>query len=152
MPETVKISTFLIGFRAVHTCVWTEYHLLNCLLPKSLFLLETKDSEIQSLNTELRNYTETVSKHYFYYTQFIKFILYRSGNSTKKRFQVIPGFWNAKWGHFLFWFLILPISRESDFETTKISAILTEISIFRLSFLAKIQDCHNLHRYVDFWI
>ena len=39
-------------------------------------------------NTELRNYTETVSKHYFYYTQFIKFILYRSGILTKKWFQV----------------------------------------------------------------
>ena len=39
-------------------------------------------------NTELRNYTEIVSEHYFYYTQFIKFILYRSGILTKKWFQV----------------------------------------------------------------
>ena len=85
-------------------------------------------------NTELRNYTETVSKHYFYYTQFIKFILYRSGILTKKWFQV--GFEMRNEYNFD---SKICFSREAHFDYRKKGKFSEKIQIFG-SFWPKIQN------------
>ena len=156
MPETVKISTFLIGFRAVHTCVWTEYHLLNCLLPKSLFLQKTKDSEyrVWILNCV------TIQKLY----QNIIFITLNS----LSLFCIDRKFWPNSGFR---WFLVFKMRNEgvfdSDFWIARVKRIRLQnyknlggfwpkFQIFGLAFEQKYKilarNCNNFCGYFDFLI